>query len=132
MKILGNRVLIVDDERNMRHMLQTMLNKEGYVAETASNGAEALSTMDEGDFDFILCDIKMPKMDGLEFLRRLMPQHPLPVVMVSSMTAPGAKATLDALDAGAVFSLSPVRPSMECAHQDSYREDGHERFHETR
>ena len=68
MVIAGNRVLIIDDELNMRHMLQTMLNKEGYVAETASNGVEALSIMDEKDFDFILCDIRMPKMDGMAFL----------------------------------------------------------------
>lgn len=76
MKILGNRVLIVDDERNMRHMLQTMLNKEGYFAETASNGSEALSTMDEIDFDFILCDIKMPEMDGMTFLNSAKERFP--------------------------------------------------------
>ena len=68
MGILGNRVLIVDDEINMRHMLQTMLKKEGYVAETAPNGAEALSIMEANNFDFILCDIRMPKMDGMAFL----------------------------------------------------------------
>ena len=68
MGISGNHVLIVDDELNMRHMLQIMLKKEGYIAETASNGTEALSIMEETNFDFILCDIKMPKMDGMAFL----------------------------------------------------------------
>jgi len=68
MTISGNRVLIVDDELNMRHMLQTMLNKEGYTADTAANGLEALSMLDEKDFDFILCDIRMPEMDGMSFL----------------------------------------------------------------
>lgn len=76
MIILGNHVLIVDDELNMRHMLQTMLNKEGYIAETASNGAEALSIMDEKNFDFILCDIRMPKMDGMVFLNSAKERFP--------------------------------------------------------
>ncbi len=70
MTISGNRVLIVDDEVNMRHMLQAMLNKGGYIVETASNGAEALSIMEENDFDFVLCDIRMPKMDGMTFLNK--------------------------------------------------------------
>ena len=68
MTVPGSRVLIVDDELNMRHMLRTLLDREGYVTEAASNGAEALSVMDEKDFDLILCDIKMPKMDGMSFL----------------------------------------------------------------
>ena len=76
MGILGNRVLIVDDEINMRHMLQTMLKKEGYVAETAPNGAEALSIMEANNFDFILCDIRMPKMDGMAFLNSARERFP--------------------------------------------------------
>lgn len=76
MTISGNRVLIVDDEVNMRHMLQTMLLKEGYAAETASNGIEALEVMDKNDFDFVLCDVRMPKMDGMSFLSRAREYHP--------------------------------------------------------
>ncbi len=76
MGILGNRVLIVDDEQNMRHMLQTMLNKEDYIAETAANGADALSIMKEKDFDFILCDIRMPRMDGIAFLNSAKERFP--------------------------------------------------------
>lgn len=76
MTVSGNRVLIVDDEQNMRHMLQTMLAKEGYMADAAENGLEALSVLDEKDFDFILCDIKMPKMDGMSFLNEAKERHP--------------------------------------------------------
>ena len=65
----GNQVLIIDDEMNMRHMLQVMLNKAGYAAETASDGLDGLERMDEKNFDFILCDLKMPKMDGMTFLQ---------------------------------------------------------------
>jgi two-component system chemotaxis response regulator CheB len=52
--------------------------------------------------DVLTLDVEMPRMDGVEFLRRLMSQMPIPVVMVSSLTQAGAQATLDALDAGAV------------------------------
>ncbi|MBN1627490.1 MAG: sigma-54-dependent Fis family transcriptional regulator [Deltaproteobacteria bacterium] len=72
----GKHILIVDDEKNMRHMLQIMLSKEGYLAETAADGIEGLARMDEMDFDFILCDIKMPRMDGLAFLKEARERHP--------------------------------------------------------
>ena len=55
----GKRVLIIDDEENMRHMLQTMLDKAGYMTGTAADGAEGLDLMDRERFDFILCDLKM-------------------------------------------------------------------------
>ena len=64
----GNRVLVIDDEKNMRHMLQIMLKKAGYMAETASDGADGLEKMSKTEFDFILCDLRMPKMDGMAFL----------------------------------------------------------------
>jgi two-component system response regulator AtoC len=66
----GNRVLVIDDEKNMRHMLEIMLKKAGYEAETAGDGLEGLEKMGQADFDFVLCDLKMPKMDGMTFLSR--------------------------------------------------------------
>ena len=63
-----SRLLVIDDEANMRHMLSTVLKKAGYVVETASDGTEGLKMIDETRYDFILCDIKMPKMGGMEFL----------------------------------------------------------------
>jgi two-component system response regulator AtoC len=66
----GNRVLVIDDEKNMRHMLQIMLSKAGYEVETAGDGLEGLEKMGQIDFDFVLCDLKMPKMDGMTFLSR--------------------------------------------------------------
>ncbi|MEE9613121.1 MAG: sigma-54 dependent transcriptional regulator [Desulfatiglandales bacterium] len=71
----GKRVLIIDDEENMRHMLQTMLNKAGYMTGTAADGAEGLDLMDREDFDFILCDLKMPNMDGMTFLKKSREKH---------------------------------------------------------
>jgi two-component system response regulator AtoC len=72
----GKKVLIIDDEVNMRHMLQIMLNKAGYVADSAADGFEGLEKMNQSDFDFILCDLKMPKMDGMTLLRQSREEHP--------------------------------------------------------
>jgi len=72
----GKTVLIIDDEKNMRHMLQVMLNKAGYSAETAADGLEGFEKMAEKDFDFVLCDLKMPKMDGMTFLKKSTQEHP--------------------------------------------------------
>jgi two-component system response regulator AtoC len=63
------RLLIIDDEANMRHMLSTVLKKAGYRVDTAADGAEGLEMVQQSQYDFILCDIKMPKMDGMEFLK---------------------------------------------------------------
>jgi two-component system response regulator AtoC len=63
------RILVVDDEENLRHMLQVMLKKLGYGTDAAADGREALRMGLEGSYDFILCDIRMPVMDGTAFLR---------------------------------------------------------------
>ncbi len=63
------KVLIVDDEESMRHMLSVMLEHEGYSVETAADGKEALEKARKEEFNFILCDIRMPKMDGIEMLK---------------------------------------------------------------
>jgi two-component system response regulator AtoC len=69
--MIPKRILIVDDEENFRHMLSVILIKEGYEVEAASNGEEGLQKSLMFPFDQILCDIRMPRMDGLEFLREL-------------------------------------------------------------
>lgn len=63
------RLLIIDDEENMRHMLSTVLGKAGYQVDSASDGSEGLQMIKQTCYDFILCDIKMPKMSGMEFLK---------------------------------------------------------------
>ncbi|MFQ5485738.1 MAG: response regulator, partial [Desulfobacterales bacterium] len=63
------RMLIIDDEENMRHMLSTLLQKAGYLVDSASDGNEALQLVDQTLYDFILCDLKMPGMGGMEFLK---------------------------------------------------------------
>jgi two-component system response regulator AtoC len=63
------KLLIIDDEQNMRHMLQIMTESTGYTAVTAEDGLQALELLREEEFDFILCDVKMPNMNGMDFLR---------------------------------------------------------------
>src|SRR4030043_37192 len=67
--MIPKRVLIVDDEESFRHMLSVILKKEGYDVELAANGEEGLKKASLSTFDQILCDIRMPQMDGLEFIR---------------------------------------------------------------
>jgi two-component system response regulator AtoC len=64
------KILVVDDEENLRHMLQVVLGRQGYVVDGAANGEEALRFAQASSYDFILCDIRMPVVDGPEFLRR--------------------------------------------------------------
>ncbi len=65
----SKRILIIDDEENMLHMLKTILSKEGYEIITAGNGIEGLEKIATNLFDTILCDLRMPEMDGLSFLK---------------------------------------------------------------
>ncbi|MEZ4215552.1 MAG: chemotaxis response regulator protein-glutamate methylesterase [Myxococcota bacterium] len=107
------RVLVVDDSALVRQILQKGLagDPEIEVVGTAADPYIARDRIVELDPDVITLDVEMPRMNGVEFLRRLMPQHPKPVVMVSSLTRRGAQVTLDALAAGAVDFVA--KPSSD-------------------
>jgi two-component system, NtrC family, response regulator AtoC len=64
----GQRILVIDDETNMRHMLAAVLTKAGYEVVSAPDGEAGLRKVEQTPYDFILCDIKMPVMSGMEFL----------------------------------------------------------------
>ena len=66
----ARRVLIVDDEAAMRHMLRLVLEKEGYQVLEAADGAAGLELLAQGAVQMVLCDIRMPGLDGLGFLRQ--------------------------------------------------------------
>lgn len=105
------RVLIVDDSPTIRRLIRSRLlydNRIAVVGE-ASNAVEARQLIRELAPDIITLDIEMPGMNGLEFLRKLMQVHPMPVVMVSSETQEGSVAALEALSLGAVDCVGKPR-----------------------
>ena len=63
-------ILIIDDEKAIRKTLGEILSYEGYQIDDAENGEEGLKRIKEKNYDVVLCDIKMPKVDGLEFLEK--------------------------------------------------------------
>ncbi|MBM78321.1 MAG: response regulator [Crocinitomicaceae bacterium] len=78
------RILIIDDEKAIRNTLKEILEFEDYNIETAENGYVGLDFVDQKPYDLIFCDIKMPKMDGLEFLDFLQKKNSeIPVIMIS-------------------------------------------------
>lgn len=77
-------ILIADDEKAIRKTLKEILEFEGYFVDEAEDGAKALSMIQEQDYDLVLCDIKMPKMDGMEVLSRAVAESPdTPFIMIS-------------------------------------------------
>lgn len=77
-------VLIIDDEKAIRKTLSEILSFEGYKIEEASDGEEGLKKFREKSFDVVLCDIKMPKLDGIEFLQKAGEANPdVPIIMIS-------------------------------------------------
>jgi two-component system, NtrC family, nitrogen regulation response regulator NtrX len=78
------KILVIDDEKSIRNTLKDILGFEGYQVETAENGLIGAGMVKSTDFDIILCDIKMPDMDGLEALDQIMQSKPeSTVVMIS-------------------------------------------------
>lgn len=104
------RVLIVDDSLVFREVLSRGLSSDPRieVVAKASNAFEARDKILETSPDIITCDIQMPRMDGIEFIKRLLSQYPIPVIVVSSIS----DAVFDAMSAGAVeFVTKPDEKS---------------------
>lgn len=118
------RVLIVDDSALMRQVLTALLSKDTdiEVIGVAPDPYAAREKIKALNPDVLTLDVEMPKMDGLTFLEKLMRGHPMPVVMVSSLTEAGCQTTLRALELGAVdFITKPkidLREGMEELAQD--------------
>ncbi len=105
------RVLIVDDSALVRQTLSDLLSSdpEIEVLDTAQDPIVAAEKLRHAVPDVITLDVEMPRMDGLTFLKKLMSQHPIPVVMCSSLTTEGAETTLRALEYGAVEIIQKPR-----------------------
>lgn len=98
------KVLVVDDSELIRQVLTEIISSapDLGVVGTAEDPYDAREKIKQLNPDVLTLDIEMPKMDGISFLRNLMRLRPMPVVMISTLTAKGAPATLDALEIGAV------------------------------
>lgn len=109
------RVLVVDDSALVRSILVQGLNQDPgiEVVGSAPDPYVARDLIVELKPEVMTLDVEMPRMDGVEFLRRLMPQYPIPVVMVSALTQQGKQITLEALEAGAVDFVT--KPSTDVA-----------------
>jgi two-component system chemotaxis response regulator CheB len=109
------RVLIVDDSALIREVLSRTLGRDGdiSVVGTAEDPIDAREKIKALNPDVVTLDIEMPNMNGLAFLDKLMRLHPLPVVMVSTLTTRGASETLLALELGAVDFVA--KPSVDLA-----------------
>jgi len=93
-------LLVVDDDQGMREFLEIMLAKEGFAVTVADSGDKALALCRKNAFDLIVTDIRMPKMDGIEFLRRVKDLNPdLPVVLITGFAS--AETALSAMKEGA-------------------------------
>ncbi len=117
---MKTRVLVVDDSALMRGLLTQMINSAADMevvggAPDAPSAREMIKSLNP---DVLTLDINMPKMDGLEFLERLMRLRPMPVVMVSAYTARGSESTLRALELGAVDFIGKPRADNEKALAD--------------
>ena len=85
-------ILVIDDDKNTRRLLQAVLENEGYQVFTAENGVDALEIMDRHHIDLAVLDIMMPQMDGYEFTRTLREcNNTLPILMVSAKQLPSDK-----------------------------------------
>src|SRR4026208_1479451 len=79
-----SNILIIDDEKAIRKTLSEILSYEGYKIDEAGDGEEGLKKFREKTYDVVLCDIKMPKVDGIDFLQKAVEINPdVPIIMIS-------------------------------------------------
>lgn len=117
------RVLIIDDSALVRKLLTEILESDSAieVCGTAVDAHAAREKIKRLKPDVLTLDVEMPKMDGITFLRNLMRLHPLPVIMISSLTEKGAAITQQALELGALDFVS--KPKCDVAHSLKHYQD---------
>ena len=98
-------ILIIDDERAIRNVLKDILNNEGYTTDEATDGEEGLRKFKSSSFDLVLCDIKMPKIDGIEFLQKAKEINAdVPIIIISGHG--NIETAVDAVKKGAFDYIS--------------------------
>ncbi len=109
------KLLVVDDESNLRMVVQKELSRQGHEVETASDGETAWTLLEEADFDVVLCDINMPRLDGIGLLRRLREksQNPPEVIMLTGQAT--VESAIEAMKLGAYDYLTKPYRIVELA-----------------
>jgi len=121
------RVFIVDDSAVVRQVLTKVLNNIAgiTVIGSAPDPIFALAKLEKNWPDVIVLDIEMPRMDGVTFLKKLMKEHPIPVVICSTLTTKGAEVTMHAMSAGAVDIITKPTINLKNFLQESETLMGH-------
>jgi YesN/AraC family two-component response regulator len=107
-------VLIVDDERFIRQILARIVQREGYTVGEASNGKDALEKLEQTRYDFVISDIRMPNMDGMELLPTIKTRFPETTVILITAYA-GDYTAKDVLAAGADHYITKPFKNVEIA-----------------
>jgi two-component system response regulator HydG len=102
---MQSHILVVDDDKTIRMLCKEILEEAGYKVTLAADGEEALEKMDYDDFDLYLVDMVMPKMDGLELMKKIKQKQPLAVVMILTGFS-SIEGAIKAVHAGAFQYLS--------------------------
>lgn len=88
------KILVLDDDQGMREFMEIMLTKEGYDVTCAGKPEKAISLCRKTAFDLVITDLKMPKIDGIEFLKTIKEQRPETVVILITAYASGETASM--------------------------------------
>lgn len=128
-RLKASRILVVDDEENVRITTAAILEQEGYELDTASDGHEALDKIKDGDFDLVLTDLRMEGLDGSALLQEICSKHPSVVTVVLTGYA-SIESSIDALRCGVYdYLVKPcvvddlkltVRRALEHKHQRTH------------
>jgi len=103
--MIEERVLVVDDEPGMKEFLKIMLEKMGYQADAADSGEDAIKRLEQGKYKLVICDLKMPRISGMEVLRRSKEVNPeVPVIMITAFGT--AESAVEAMKLGAYDYIS--------------------------
>ena len=115
------KVMIVDDSALVRQVITQAISRDPAieVVATAQDPIFALEKLKNQWPDVIVLDIEMPRMDGLTFLKKIMAEHPTPVIICSSLAESGAQVTMEALSAGAVSIITKPKIDLKAFLQDS-------------
>ena len=106
-------ILIIDDEKSIRKTLTEILSYEGYKVDEAADGEEGLKKFSQKVYDLVLCDIKMPKLDGIEFLERAREiNNDVPIIVISGHG--NIDTAVEAVKKGAYDYISSHRISTGC------------------